>query len=79
VAEHKKPVMTSVLTCPECGVSKEEEMPADACQFFYDCCARNPVIAASIALMAHRPALRFRPAAAVVPDGALKEVNFESE
>ncbi len=25
------------LTCPECGVTKEEEMPTDVCQFFYDC------------------------------------------
>jgi hypothetical protein len=27
----------SVLTCPECGVSKTETMPTDACQFFYEC------------------------------------------
>ena len=25
------------LTCPECGVKKDEEMPTDVCQFFYDC------------------------------------------
>jgi hypothetical protein len=29
--------LQSVLTCPECGVSKEETMPVDACQFFYEC------------------------------------------
>ena len=27
----------STLTCPKCGYSKKEEMPSDACQFFYDC------------------------------------------
>lgn len=28
---------TSIITCPECGFSKEEEMPVDACQYFYEC------------------------------------------
>lgn len=28
---------TARLTCPNCGGVKEEEMPADACQFFYEC------------------------------------------
>ena len=27
----------SVITCPECGYSKEEEMPENACQYFYKC------------------------------------------
>ncbi|PLC01493.1 hypothetical protein CY658_31695 [Variovorax sp. RO1] len=27
----------SVLTCPHCGHAKREEMPVDACQFFYEC------------------------------------------
>jgi hypothetical protein len=27
----------SVLTCPVCGFAKEEEMPVDACQWFYEC------------------------------------------
>ena len=27
----------STLTCPKCGRSEKEEMPTDACQFFYDC------------------------------------------
>ena len=27
----------SYITCPECGHQKEETMPADACQFFYEC------------------------------------------
>lgn len=30
-------VFESVITCPQCGVSKLEIMPADACQFFYEC------------------------------------------
>ena len=25
------------LTCPECGSTRSEEMPTDACQFFYEC------------------------------------------
>lgn len=28
---------TSVITCPECGHHKEEVMPTDACQYFYEC------------------------------------------
>ena len=28
---------TSILTCPVCGFQKEETMPTDACQFFYQC------------------------------------------
>ncbi|MHA6248582.1 GDCCVxC domain-containing (seleno)protein [Pontibacter sp. CAU 1760] len=27
----------SVITCPVCGYSKEEKMPTDACQYFYEC------------------------------------------
>ena len=29
--------LTSVLRCPQCGFEKEETMPTDACQFFYQC------------------------------------------
>lgn len=25
------------ITCPECGFQKEEQMPTDACQYFYAC------------------------------------------
>ncbi len=28
---------TSVITCPHCGFAREESMPIDACQFFYEC------------------------------------------
>jgi hypothetical protein len=27
----------STLTCPKCGHAEKEEMPTDACQFYYDC------------------------------------------
>jgi hypothetical protein len=30
-------LLTSTLTYPRCGTSKEETMPLDACQFFYEC------------------------------------------
>lgn len=27
----------STLTCPVCGHASRDEMPTDACQYFYDC------------------------------------------
>ncbi|MBZ0123759.1 MAG: hypothetical protein K8F31_07715 [Roseovarius sp.] len=30
-------VLQTVLTCPACGHAAHETMPADACQWFYDC------------------------------------------
>ncbi len=27
----------STITCPHCGHKKEETMPADSCQHFYEC------------------------------------------
>jgi hypothetical protein len=29
--------LQSVITCPECRFSREETMPADACQFYWEC------------------------------------------
>ena len=29
--------LKSIITCPNCEHSKEEEMPTDACQWFYEC------------------------------------------
>ncbi|HKD25672.1 MAG TPA: GDCCVxC domain-containing (seleno)protein [Xanthobacteraceae bacterium] len=29
--------LSSTITCPSCGYRHTETMPADACQFFYDC------------------------------------------
>jgi len=31
------PELRSEITCPRCGHRKVEEMPTDACQFFYVC------------------------------------------
>lgn len=30
-------ITKSTITCPVCSHKKEEEMPTDACQFFYQC------------------------------------------
>ncbi|MFY2824156.1 MULTISPECIES: GDCCVxC domain-containing (seleno)protein [unclassified Ruegeria] len=30
-------VLESTLTCPKCGHSETEQMPTDACQWFYEC------------------------------------------
>lgn len=37
--EEEGPAMNkeSILTCPKCGHRTAEQMPTDACQFFYDC------------------------------------------
>lgn len=29
--------LESIITCPVCGSKKQETMPTDACQFFYEC------------------------------------------
>jgi hypothetical protein len=34
---NKQIQLISTVTCPECGFSKEETMPTDSCQFFYEC------------------------------------------
>lgn len=33
----KEIILISTITCPKCGHQKEEAMPTDACQYFYDC------------------------------------------
>lgn len=30
-------ILKSILTCPNCGYRKEEIMPANSCQYFYEC------------------------------------------
>lgn len=30
-------IAESILTCPQCGFAKRKTMPADACQFYYEC------------------------------------------
>ena len=32
-----KIILQSTITCPSCGHKKEETMPTDACQYFYEC------------------------------------------
>jgi hypothetical protein len=32
-----KPVLESLLTCPHCGHRRVEQMPEDACIYFYEC------------------------------------------
>ncbi len=34
---HKQIELISVITCPECRKSEAEEMPTNACQWFYEC------------------------------------------
>ena len=34
---NKEIILESKLTCPECGHSKTETMPTDACSWFYKC------------------------------------------
>ena len=29
--------LQSIITCPKCGASATEQMPTDACIFFYEC------------------------------------------
>jgi len=35
--QSNKVQLQSIITCPECGHQKEETMPTNACQFFYEC------------------------------------------
>lgn len=30
-------IFESTIVCPECGYKEIEQMPKNACQFFYDC------------------------------------------
>jgi hypothetical protein len=30
-------VTSATITCPECGTQTREQMPTDACQFFFTC------------------------------------------
>lgn len=33
----KEAILICTITCPECGHYKEETMPTNACQYFYEC------------------------------------------
>ena len=37
MASAPQPILRSVITCPACGHAEDEEMPTDACMFFYEC------------------------------------------
>ena len=37
IYEGKEVELKSIITCPKCGHKKEELMPTDACQYFYEC------------------------------------------
>jgi transcription elongation factor Elf1 len=37
VAEVTDLIADSTITCPKCGHRASEQMPTDACRFFYDC------------------------------------------
>lgn len=30
-------ILDSTIACPECGHKEKEQMPEDACQFYYEC------------------------------------------
>jgi hypothetical protein len=30
-------ITASIITCPKCGFKATEQMPTDACQYFYHC------------------------------------------
>ncbi|RRO21406.1 GDCCVxC domain-containing (seleno)protein [Flavobacteriaceae bacterium 14752] len=36
--------LTSTITCPKCGHQKEEAMPENACEFFYQCENCNEIL-----------------------------------
>ena len=36
--------LISVIHCPACGFEKEEVLPTESCQFFYECTACQKVL-----------------------------------
>jgi hypothetical protein len=34
-------ILSSTITCPECGAAETETMPVDACLYFYTCRGRG--------------------------------------
>jgi hypothetical protein len=37
VGKKTRMILESTITCPQCGHRATEQMPTDACQFFYYC------------------------------------------
>jgi rubredoxin len=40
----KKIDLHSIIICPKCGFSKDELMPTDVCQFFYECASCGQIL-----------------------------------
>lgn len=40
----KTVVLNSIITCLVCNFKKEEQMPTDACQYFYKCFNCNTIL-----------------------------------
>jgi hypothetical protein len=40
----RRPKLSSLLTCPNCGARRRESMPRDACQYLYECPACRAVL-----------------------------------
>jgi len=36
--------LTTTITCPECGVARDETMPTNACVWFYECQSCHAVL-----------------------------------
>jgi len=39
-----KITLMSLITCPVCGCGREETMPENACQYFYECSSCKAVL-----------------------------------
>jgi len=37
-------MLVSKIKCPQCGFEKEETMPTNACQYFYECTACHSLL-----------------------------------
>ena len=37
MSQNAKVILRSKITCPECGYTKDEIMPTNSCQYFYEC------------------------------------------
>ena len=37
-------ILQSIIHCPKCGEEREETMPTDACQYFYECTGCNTLL-----------------------------------
>jgi hypothetical protein len=42
--EERNQILVSTISCPQCGYQRQEEMPVDACQYFYKCTGCGTVL-----------------------------------